>query len=522
MVVQYLAKCALPSGTNLVKQDQNGNSFTFPGAMGLAPGYLSGACGKDCSEIISACMMAHINSSGTHIPLWMVTPDDGSAGWGTSPAFPTREGTFFGQIMVTNTQNNLDAYFCNGPGSDQNMVPGRLGINTQDSSVPYANAWPTSAGMDGLCETAAPQHVNNVPSNNYDHGRCTAHTTGGVIDGDSSCLLNGTTWSHPLTVWRGATYQAENAEGGAWQLNGNGQGCTPGQANCQWTKGGFGFQTGCTANTNGCAIIADSNNGMGARVGYISPSKGVMFRNVSSASSGSMTLAVYYTNGDPYTTERYLQFSVNGGAPQVKAFGGLLDWSHPHGGAIQLSGFNSGSSNTVSVTADPNDSAPDLDWIEIVDSGSTLPSTGFCDPAKWTITTNVSGSSGLSNLANGSNSARWTTGRGMQNGDYVQIDFGGNVTLGGYDGNGNVNAGISLDNSNDGSSGDYATTYAIYTSQDGSSFGGTAMMTGAGASNMTNLYFAPESVRAIRIQVTNARSAAWWSIGEVLTNCSLH
>jgi hypothetical protein len=520
MVVQYLAKCALPSGTNLVKQDQNGNSFTFAGSMGLAPGYLSGSCGKDCSEIISACMMAHINSSGTHIPLWMVTPDDGSTGWGTSPAFPTREGTFFGQIMVTNTQNNLDAYFCNGPGSDQNMVPGRLGINTQDSSVPYANAWPTSAGMDGLCESAAPQHVNNVPSNNYDHGRCTAHYTSGVLDGDSSCVLNGTTWSHPLTVWRGATYQAENAEGGAWVNNGNG--CTPGTSGCSWVKNAFSFiVNGCTPGSSGCAVINDAANGMGARVGYIGPSKGVKFSSVASASTGSMNLAVYYTNGDAYDTERYLAFSVNGGTPQVKAFGGLLDWHHPHGGAVQLSGFKSGSSNTVSVTSDGTHSAPDLDWIEVVDNGSTLPSTGFCDSSQWNVTTNVSGSTGLSNLTNGTNSSRWTTARGMQNGDYVQIDFGGAVQLGGTDSNGNPNAGIQLDNTNDGSSGDYAATYAIYTSQDGTNFGAIPMMTGSGSSGMTNLYFAPESVRAIRIQVASSRSP-YWSVGEVLTNCSLH
>jgi hypothetical protein len=251
-VVTYLARCALAAGDSLVKTDQNNASYTFAGGIGLAPQWKNGGCNEQCSEMISACMMAHINSSGVHIPLWMDSPMS-TIGWGQSPWFPTREGTFFGQIMVTNAVNNLDAYYCNGPGSDKNVVPGRLGAN--QGSVPYADAWPTSAGFDGQCDNSL-----------------TAHSTGGCVDnsagdGSSSCKLNGMMWNNPITVWRGQTIQAEDAQGGAW-MNSTGA-CIPPASGCNWNPGGLGFVASqCTTPGSNCAIIVDANNGMGKRVGY--------------------------------------------------------------------------------------------------------------------------------------------------------------------------------------------------------------------------------------------------------------
>jgi hypothetical protein len=496
--VQYLVRCALAANDSLVKQDQYGNNFTFAGGLGLSPGYKTGSCNQDCTEMLSACMMAHINTSGTHIPLYMDGPD--SLGWGQSAAFPTREGTFFGQIMVTNTSNALDAYYCNGPGTDKNIVPGRLGAT--QGAVPYANAFPTSAGFDGMCDTS------------HKTGTCATYTTSGfsAADGDSSCTVNGTTWKHPITVWRSATYQAENAVGGAFVAN-NGNSpnsCTPGTSGCTWVPGAFGFNTsGCVPSSNGCAVIADSNNGMGQRVGYIGPSKGVLFSKVTAPATGSANVIVYYTDGDAYTGTRYLSFSVNGGAAQVKPFGGLEDWSHPRGAAITLSGFVAGATNTIAVTGSTTSAAPDLDWIEVVDTNSSVPNTGLCQPSLWTVTSSVSGST-PANLVDGNLTDRWTTNSGSYAGQYVQIDFTGSVNL----------SRLTLDNSQT-SGGDYPGAYAVFSSSDGVNFSSTPFVTGSGTSGQTVISFQQENVRAIRIQATSTTNGGWWSIGEIETNCSL-
>jgi hypothetical protein len=478
-VVQYLAKCALPSGKTLIKQDHNGTNFSFRGGMNLAPEWETGGCKKDCLERISSCMMAHINSSGTHIPLWMDSPAS-SVGWGRSPWFPTREGTFFGQIMLTNADNTLDAYYCNGPGADENVVPGRLGFNQEN--VPYSNAWPKSAGMDGLCNT------------NHSTGKCTPHSSG---DGDESCLLNGVTWSHPITVWRGMTHQAENAEGGGFSTG------------TTWVRGQYGFNTACSPGTSGCAIIADAKNGMGKRVGYIGPNKGVKFSNVNVAAGGTQNLVVYYTNGDAFNQTRYLQFIVNGQAPQVRPFAGLQDWRNPHGAAISLSGFNQGSNNTIYVTADATHAAPDLDWIEVVNASSSIPQTGLCERALWTVTTNVGGSEATVDAIDNDLGDRWSTGRAMASGDYLQVDFKGLV---------NIDS-ITLNNSQT-SQGDYPGAVAVYTSQDGTTFSTTPVGTANGALNRTTISFPKVNVRAIRVKVTTARSP-YWSVGEIEAGCSL-
>ena len=178
---------------------------------------------------------------------------------------------------------------------------------------------------------------------------------------------------------------------------------------------------------------------------------------------------------------------------------------------MTLTGFTPGSTNTISVTADPIHPAPDLDWIEVVDVNSSVPSTGLCQPALWNVTTSISGAIGLPAIVDGILTNRFTSNRAMQVGDYVQIDFTGNVNL----------SRITLDNSSDGATSDFPGTYAVYSSQDGVTFSSTPFATGPGTASSTVISFSPESVRAVRIQVTSALSSNWWSIGELGTDCSL-
>ena len=248
-----------------------------------------------------------------------------------------------------------------------------------------------------------------------------------ATDGDTSCSLNGHTWTHPITVWRGSTFQAENAAGGGF-VTSAGAPCTPGTSGCTFLQGGRGYQTNCTPGANNCGTIADTNAGMGKRVGYLMAGLGVQFTKIP-APATTANIIVYYENGDAPNLTRYLSFVVNGGAPQTKAFAGLSDWEHPRGAAVTLTGFTPGSTNTITVTADPIHPAPDLDWIEVVDVNSTVPSTGLCQPAMWNVTTSVNGAIGLPAIVNGILTNRFTSNRAMQVGQYVQIDFTGNVNL---------------------------------------------------------------------------------------------
>ena len=66
----------------------------------MAPQWQNGACDPTCQENVSACMLAHVNTSGAHIPLWLVSPNT-AVGWGLNPLYPNEEATFFGNIFTT-------------------------------------------------------------------------------------------------------------------------------------------------------------------------------------------------------------------------------------------------------------------------------------------------------------------------------------------------------------------------------------------------------------------------------------
>jgi len=169
--MSYIVKCALPSGHSISPKDQYGTTYTWQGLIGTAPEWETGTCGTTCQERMSACLLAHVNTSGVHIPIWL--DSEGAIGWGQSTSYPFQEGSFFGNIFV----NPPKGYFCSGKDFGSGTVPGRLGVG--QSNAPYYDPF----GTPGLC----------APS-------CTASssTTNGVADGYSSCYG----YTHVVTVWR--------------------------------------------------------------------------------------------------------------------------------------------------------------------------------------------------------------------------------------------------------------------------------------------------------------------------------
>ena len=124
-VVKYMVKCAYPAGHSLTTKDQNNVSYTYDGALGVAPELENtNTCGVDCQERISACMLAHVNNSGMHVGIWL--DSEGAIGWGQSTDYPYREGSFFGNLFP----NPWKGYYCNGPDYGSAETSGRLGARS--------------------------------------------------------------------------------------------------------------------------------------------------------------------------------------------------------------------------------------------------------------------------------------------------------------------------------------------------------------------------------------------------------
>jgi hypothetical protein len=305
-----LVRCALPAGARVDKPDQFGNVFTFKGELGLAPQSETAACDGACQQLLTGCLLALVNTQqfGLEIPIWL-TSDAPAMGRQVSPSYPIEEATFFGNLWAT----TATAVYCKSPTVSEARVLGRLG------TVPG----------DGLTyeERFADKYYLNAEE--YGAGTCAACTrdVSGAIE---SCNLGGTTFSHPVTVWRARAHQAE------------------------------------AATLSGTALVIGQPTEIDARVGYMTAGAGVSFEGVAAERAGANTLAIYYTNGDPGGLgARTLAVSVNGGPPQVQAFQPSLDWSHARAHFMTLDGFRAGA-NTVTFTVPADGSGPDLDWIQVV------------------------------------------------------------------------------------------------------------------------------------------------------------
>ncbi|TCS40312.1 discoidin domain-containing protein [Reinekea marinisedimentorum] len=102
----------------------------------------------------------------------------------------------------------------------------------------------------------------------------------------------------------------------------------------------------------------------------------------------------------------------------------------------------------------------------------------------------------------GSTSTRWTTEEYQTTGQYFQVDLGASETF----------DRIVLNSEN--SSGDYPRNYALYVSDDGSSWE-TVVYNGAGDSATTTIDFHDQTARYLKIEQLGSSDDRWWSIHEL-------
>jgi O-glycosyl hydrolase len=126
---------------------------------------------------------------------------------------------------------------------------------------------------------------------------------------------------------------------------------------------------------------------------------------------------------------------------------------------------------------------------------ATLPRDG------WTVSASASSSDDPpGNAIDGNADTRWSTGHGMQPGDWFQVDLGASRTF----------DQLVLDTS--GSPGDFVRQYQVFVSADGVDWG-SPIATGPGGT-VTRILVPPVTSRYVRI-VNQGSSGSWWSIHEL-------
>jgi hypothetical protein len=191
--VSYMVRCALPIGASITKKDQYGTSYTFQGLLGLAPGWQNGACDTTCQEDVSACLLAHVNTAGIHVPLWIVS-NNPVVGWGQDPNYPNQEAAFFGNVFQYGAHgtdpSTVPQYYCTGAKYNVNPPDGRIG--SAQVSPPY---------VDPFGSTYAACATNyNCAAADYPHQG----------DGFKACYG----WNRVVTVWRQNTTSTSGTTSG--------------------------------------------------------------------------------------------------------------------------------------------------------------------------------------------------------------------------------------------------------------------------------------------------------------------
>jgi hypothetical protein len=105
-IMKYLVQCAVPAGESRSYQaPSSGASYTWPGLLGLAPGWASGQRFTEAEQqLVSACLAAHVNKFGLNVPLSVLgrnaqlQPIPYSAS--ELQRHPRREACFFGNLFT--------------------------------------------------------------------------------------------------------------------------------------------------------------------------------------------------------------------------------------------------------------------------------------------------------------------------------------------------------------------------------------------------------------------------------------
>ena len=102
-LISYLASCALPE-TMVLRAEIGNETVTFPGSLGLAPGWVERALTPSEQRWVSACMLARTNHFGHTMRISMRATDppvDGlTATAEEEQEFPLFEGGFFGNLFA--------------------------------------------------------------------------------------------------------------------------------------------------------------------------------------------------------------------------------------------------------------------------------------------------------------------------------------------------------------------------------------------------------------------------------------
>ena len=145
-------------------------------------------------------MMAHINTAGVHVPIWLDTQNP-AIGWGIDKVnYPFQEGSFFGNIIQTGALSSVGkpsvngpvGYYCDGAGFAGGARASSRAASAPTRGSPYSNPY----GNGTLCKTLPPTSPTILRRRRPDRSRRLPEAR----------MPTGTPWNNAITVSRNNSY----------------------------------------------------------------------------------------------------------------------------------------------------------------------------------------------------------------------------------------------------------------------------------------------------------------------------
>jgi len=168
----YVAKCALNEGDVLVA-NVDGVEYQFPGLLGVAPEWEDGALSPEGEQLVSACLLAHVNAFGVSVPVSIRSWPAIAAMAQERRDFPIYEATFFGDVFA----DELKAFSCAG--------------DSQDLAAKYATSRElrVCADQDSDCAIVAVGRCLDVCGSRHPHYGWRECVAGGVVYGATTSVF---------------------------------------------------------------------------------------------------------------------------------------------------------------------------------------------------------------------------------------------------------------------------------------------------------------------------------------------
>jgi hypothetical protein len=98
-LLQYIARCALVQG-DVLRVESSGDVWHFPGLLGMAPSWETESLDLEGQQIMTGCLLAHVNAFGVSVPLSVRSNQLAEAGEDESAVYFYGDGAFYGNLYL--------------------------------------------------------------------------------------------------------------------------------------------------------------------------------------------------------------------------------------------------------------------------------------------------------------------------------------------------------------------------------------------------------------------------------------